>query len=1005
MQTLTLPGRIALSILIFFLLSAGHLARAAERWTSLNHVSFKHQLDPAFAGGYALAQDRVGFVWLGTQTGLVRWDGSKMRRFTASAGIAGALPDNYIHALATDTQGELWVGTSSGGVARFDAATETFTVISAGKNTLNDSRIAALASDGRGGMWVGSGGGLERILASGAVRNAESGAPQVSARLLPKGGIDALLHDSKGRLWVGTRRGLMMRTGDDAPLVSIPVAPRSEPSITSMYEDSSGRIWLATRAHGAFYIAGNGGPPVAINDTKDERVFSVVEKGKDILWLGTEGGGIVELDMKSGSVHRIRHQADILDSLQDDHVVALFKERGGQIFVATVEALSQHDPRTRGVSTIKSVGMPGKLSVPNLIARSDGTVWISNGGSAIAVLDPVKGKVAEFAQGPGSLPKARILSMANGPDGMVYIGTQQGLYVTAGAGQAVKRVELGSRDPKSPVWAMAVRGDSLWLGGHDGLWKLRIGANGPPELLMRVEEALGDQRVTAILPLADGSAWVGTRSGVVRITATGQVDKIASNTADRSQAPRGYIAFLMLDLQSRLWVATFSSGIAVMTGRDAAGQPIFRRIDTANGLPDNGINALLQDKRGHVWASCDTGLARIDSNSFEVESYGSNSGLNVPGYWKDAAAILPDDEIILGGTTGITILHPSAIAKYRAPSSIALTAATLGDRQVAVGQFNRNDPAAIIVSPENQARGFSVEFASMDFRPADQTRSSYRLEGFDPVWVDADAAGRRLSYTNLAPGSYRLHMRVEDGREIVAIKTIDVQVLPAWFQQSWFRIVVSVAVGALFLSLMQARTAMLRRRQRELETMVEARTADLTAMQEQLRTLAYADPLTGLPNRRLFTDELTRMASQARRDGHHFGLLLIDLDHFKAINDTLGHDAGDALLVTAAERIRQAVRDTDIVARLGGDEFAVLLAAGTEAASVNHVCSRIVASLVDPIVFQGNEMRIGASIGAAIIDKDHCSVEQAYKDADLALYQAKEHGRNQWFFDGASGRI
>lgn len=229
------------------------------------------------------------------------------------------------------------------------------------------------------------------------------------------------------------------------------------------------------------------------------------------------------------------------------------------------------------------------------------------------------------------------------------------------------------------------------------------------------------------------------------------------------------------------------------------------------------------------------------------------------------------------------------------------------------------------------------------------------------------------------------------------------QILPAWFQQTWFRVVVGFALAALLLLLMQARTAMLRRRQRELETMVEVRTAELTTIQAQLHTLAYADALTGLPNRRLFTDELTRMTSQARRDGYTFGLLLIDLDHFKAINDTLGHDAGDALLVTVAERIRLAVRDTDIVARLGGDEFAVLLAAGTDAQSVKHVCSRIIASLVDRIIFNEHEMRVGASIGAAIIDRDNCSVEQAYKVADLALYQAKEHGRNRWYFEGISG--
>jgi diguanylate cyclase (GGDEF)-like protein len=157
--------------------------------------------------------------------------------------------------------------------------------------------------------------------------------------------------------------------------------------------------------------------------------------------------------------------------------------------------------------------------------------------------------------------------------------------------------------------------------------------------------------------------------------------------------------------------------------------------------------------------------------------------------------------------------------------------------------------------------------------------------------------------------------------------------------------------------------------------------------------MAYNDALTDLPNRRRFNDELYRLAALARRGGDPFALLLIDLDHFKHINDTLGHDAGDALLVAAAERLRAAVRQTDCVARLGGDEFAVLLTPASDAI-VGDVAQRIVESMRAPVTFGPHAMHISASIGAAVAWRD--GVETLYKKADTALYRAKEAGRDTW---------
>ena len=224
--------------------------------------------------------------------------------------------------------------------------------------------------------------------------------------------------------------------------------------------------------------------------------------------------------------------------------------------------------------------------------------------------------------------------------------------------------------------------------------------------------------------------------------------------------------------------------------------------------------------------------------------------------------------------------------------------------------------------------------------------------------------------------------------------------LPAWYETFWFR--VTAAIGSLLLiwALVQARTAFLYRRQRELQNLVAERTVELERRslqlresQRQLEQIAYVDPLTGLGNRRLFEDEMrARMTSGAGC----LTLLLIDLDGFKKINDTLGHDAGDALLKVTAQRLVAAVRDTDHVARLGGDEFAVVLAQTCEFLSVEIVCRRILKSITEPVPFRDTTMRVSASIGSARCPSQGTATDSLYKSADLALYEAKASGRNTW---------
>lgn len=157
---------------------------------------------------------------------------------------------------------------------------------------------------------------------------------------------------------------------------------------------------------------------------------------------------------------------------------------------------------------------------------------------------------------------------------------------------------------------------------------------------------------------------------------------------------------------------------------------------------------------------------------------------------------------------------------------------------------------------------------------------------------------------------------------------------------------------------------------------------------------ANYDAVTGLPNRHMFHDRLEQNAQQALRSGQNMALILIDLDHFKEINDSLGHNAGDVLLAEVARRIMRCVRGVDTVARLGGDEFAVILPDLGRPEQAERVARTLLGSLSKSVDFEGESMFVTASVGIAIFPHDSASLDGLFRNADQAMYAAKAAGRN-----------
>jgi len=182
----------------------------------------------------------------------------------------------------------------------------------------------------------------------------------------------------------------------------------------------------------------------------------------------------------------------------------------------------------------------------------------------------------------------------------------------------------------------------------------------------------------------------------------------------------------------------------------------------------------------------------------------------------------------------------------------------------------------------------------------------------------------------------------------------------------------------------------------EMQQKIEAQVNTLQAKQLELDHLASHDPLTGLPNRRVFLDRVEHALVRARRAESRLAILFIDLDHFKEINDSLGHAVGDVMLLAVADRMRATVRAADTVARLGGDEFIILVEDVDSVESVTMVAHKIIEALAHPVWYREQSLVVGASIGIAIHPRDGITTTEIIASADQAMYHAKLAGRNRY---------
>jgi len=904
-----------------------------------------------------IAQDKTGYLWAGTENGLYRYDGSQFQRYGEAEGLASRL----VQALFVGPDGTLWVGTPTGiyfrrhngrfaevrpaGATRplFARVTTTFTAYRA-------DEVVAAARDG-------------------AYLLKRTGADRWTAERMPLDGheIWSAEYGKDGVLWYGCDLDLCRYANGKTTHMGAALGMPQDRWL-HLLPDHKGHLWVRGALHlgellpaeRRFALHDLPGPAETMpyetlaEDASgrivasDGPAFGIWENGR---WrMVTVRNGLPRLDISGLFVDRegsfwisvVGHGLLLwlgedrweaytsADGLSDDTVWAIARDRKNRLWIGTESGLDWVPADGGDPQVWHAAGIETSRSVA-LGVSTDGAIWVGTAVGSLARIDPNTLTARQW-----KLPEVyRIL--AETPR-RLWVATADGLYVVDPqrwneAPRLVMNPAFGNAQMRFTDLARDLAGH-VWAASDQGIFRL----DGTD--WTRIELGAGNQIPSVIAVDDDGSLWTG-----------GPSQKL-----------------------TRMWI----KGNRVVEAR-----PIKRPL-----LLSDQVLSILVDHRGWVWFGQDTGLSVYNGHSWR--NFTHDDGL----IWNDTDSYAltedTDGSIWIGTSGGASHLMEPTMPPEGQQTAPVFSQVLYGREKLTNGATVNWNSGVLVVS-----------ITSLSFRDTRDIGVRYRLLGSaTDGWEES--RDMTVRYRRLLPGNYQFEAVTVDsqGNVLSPVGVFRFQVKPQWWQNILVQFGLTILIVFLAVVVWRWRIDQLLKQKRQLEAAVQERTedlerekAELMRTREQMRHYAEHDGLTGVWNHRIIVSRLQAEVNRAKRENAQLSIILADLDYFKVVNDTYGHQVGDIALKETAGILQRMVRSYDWVGRYGGEEFLLILPGSSLENALDRAEELRKAIMASCIPHNGTTICVTASFGVASgIPEEYQAMIQA---ADTALYRAKENGRNR----------
>lgn len=743
----------------------------------------------------AIGQDRYGYIWIGTLSGLNRYDGYGVTPFYNNPNDSLSLPASTVRAICSDRQGNLWIGCETGLLA-YDFAARNFKPVEA----LRDIAVLKIEAAPQGILWLLTSGGMYRF-------------DPVKRRLtFYQGIIDVTdFHIAGALLYAATGRGLVAVNlhQNKARLHRL---PRSLGSAAGLVRaDGRGNIWYTSRQQRFALIRTNNnfsaftvftGFKYAANDFSSGAVTQLLIDDKGSLWCGTNINGLANFDYQKNRFVFYRHNPLRPASIAANLTTQIFQGRYGYIWVGTegygVDYF--HPAQNRFQTLLPPAPVLDKLQSQwcrTLATDARGRYWTGYGYGLLET-DSNRHRYRFFYNGknsPRKLHDGSVRALLYDRDAKLWIATAGGINRLHTDTGIMDFFTAKDSLPETFYWALLQdRRDTIWFCGRDNLyyWPPRA-ASAKSVAQHPVLRALHGQGVRCMLQDSRGRLWFGMNGWGLACYNPDKGTLLGwqrTGNADSTLAGNLVVA-LAEDQKGVIWISSFTG----LTAFDPATNR-FKRYTQVNGLPSLKTSALAVDAQDRLWIGSTGGLLLLDKDRRRFKTFDLQDGLPTMEFSDMPATRLPDGRFAFPTVNGYVLFDPMAYHENEQQLQPFISGISTPNR----GYTNQNPEDLQSLRLAADQNFFSLRLTALNYNNPEQTWYAYRLDGFDKNWVYTKE--RMVNYTNVPGGHYRFRYKAtaDPNNWPSAEKRLYLHVSTVFYKTPLFILVLAVLIaGALFL--------------------------------------------------------------------------------------------------------------------------------------------------------------------------------------------------------------
>ncbi|MCH9650149.1 MAG: hypothetical protein K0U98_18070 [Deltaproteobacteria bacterium] len=803
--------------------------------------------------GFAVLRDADGFLWLGTESGLNRFDGREFLRFDQEAKKASYLSKNIIKVIQLSPSGELWLARDDRDICRLPRETMLLVCYryrSEDSASLRSDLVTSMVFDPEGKLWVGTRTKGLFVFYPEERRFEKISPPREGRCQLPGNYVPSLLAGSQGEIWVGTLHGLFRYSPADGGCFEAVdtlegLGGKGQPlKVSALFLDRQGTLWVGTRDRGVFLLeAGTQSlQPLPLESPgstlKRAWVLAFAEDSDGHFWLATRGTGLFHIDREQGLLYSYRASSVHRGALGSDSLRTLFVDRDDTLWIGTEQAGFSYLPHVRlSFPHHRSLRIGNRtrpvVGVFSLHLDEQGSIWAGTQDQGLYRLDPRSGQARDYlapepAIEPSTSKRAaadRVYALASGRSGEVLAGTSGGRLLSfrppSFEPQEVTRLE-GPGGPLSIRALVGHQNGSLWAATWQGSLFYLLPDRGDPVPLALAPSGSPTDNEDPLISLARdhlGNLWVGTWSrGLIRLDySTGRSQQIPLRKPEAGSMAR--IAGILETQKGTLWIAT-DQGLFQSRGDHSHFEPF-------PPLGNEVVYGIQEDLEGNIWASGEKGLVRIRLKSGQVTRFHHRHGLQSDEFNVGAATRGPGGLLAFGGPYGFNLFQPESLELPTEAPPVVLTGLRTPGRRMERSEAVLLAGKSLTLAPEERSVAFQA--AVLDYLDPSRNLYRHRLRGLDDTWSEP-TTNPEGNYNNLPAGTFQLEIAGanSDGQWNPLGVAVSLEVLPRFWERQSVRFALALlGLGSMLM------VATLRYRRRLRRTMA-AHQEDLEVRQRLL---------------------------------------------------------------------------------------------------------------------------------------------------------------------------